>query len=121
MFFFFQAEDGIRDSSVTGVQTCALPIYRCALAAHLLTEKSVVVVAAVKADVVEDAALPVNVDFVAVRALRNAHAGGQSEQVFELASENGSSGDGGLIESGGGCDFSDFDNGTVSDDDLLRD
>src|SRR5260370_23136925 len=27
-FFFFQAEDGIRDSSVTGVQTCALPIYR---------------------------------------------------------------------------------------------
>src|SRR5207237_2157680 len=24
---FFQAEDGIRDSSVTGVQTCALPIY----------------------------------------------------------------------------------------------
>ena len=27
-FFFFQAEDGIRDWSVTGVQTCALPIYR---------------------------------------------------------------------------------------------
>src|SRR5437879_13835083 len=26
-FFFFQAEDGIRDTSVTGVQTCALPIY----------------------------------------------------------------------------------------------
>src|SRR5437762_3921513 len=27
LFFFFQAEDGIRDTSVTGVQTCALPIY----------------------------------------------------------------------------------------------
>src|SRR5262249_58147302 len=27
-FFFFQAEDGIRDWSVTGVQTCALPIYQ---------------------------------------------------------------------------------------------
>src|SRR5260370_19079696 len=27
-FFFFQAEDGIRDSSVTGVQTCALPILK---------------------------------------------------------------------------------------------
>src|SRR5260370_21707797 len=27
IFFFFQAEDGIRDSSVTGVQTCALPIF----------------------------------------------------------------------------------------------
>src|SRR5271170_3585977 len=26
-FFFFQAEDGIRDPLVTGVQTCALPIY----------------------------------------------------------------------------------------------
>src|SRR5438046_6484115 len=26
IFFFFQAEDGIRDWSVTGVQTCALPI-----------------------------------------------------------------------------------------------
>src|SRR5207248_8554338 len=26
-FFFFQAEDGIRDRTVTGVQTCALPIF----------------------------------------------------------------------------------------------
>src|SRR5688572_32619785 len=28
VFFFFQAEDGIRDLTVTGVQTCALPISR---------------------------------------------------------------------------------------------
>src|SRR5216683_7315024 len=28
-FFFFQAEDGIRDLIVTGVQTCALPISNC--------------------------------------------------------------------------------------------
>src|SRR5438093_5375979 len=28
LFFFFQAEDGIRDWSVTGVQTCALPIFQ---------------------------------------------------------------------------------------------
>src|SRR5437764_14537140 len=37
MFFFFQAEDGIRDTSVTGVQTCALPISSClheAVVAH---------------------------------------------------------------------------------------
>src|SRR2546430_3418051 len=27
LLFFFQAEDGIRDLTVTGVQTCALPIY----------------------------------------------------------------------------------------------
>src|SRR5260221_6374483 len=31
-FFFFQAEDGIRDHCVTGVQTCALPI--CLMSAH---------------------------------------------------------------------------------------
>src|SRR2546426_8564676 len=31
-FFFFQAEDGIRDYKVTGVQTCALPIYASAFA-----------------------------------------------------------------------------------------
>src|SRR5689334_2248712 len=29
-FFFFQAEDGIRDGTVTGVQTCALPIWAAA-------------------------------------------------------------------------------------------
>ena len=29
LFFFFQAEDGIRDYKVTGVQTCALPIWLC--------------------------------------------------------------------------------------------
>src|SRR2546430_6383305 len=37
-FFFFQAEDGIRDLTVTGVQTCALPIYasRVLMRDHLL-------------------------------------------------------------------------------------
>src|SRR5207248_6142575 len=29
--FFFQAEDGIRDRTVTGVQTCALPIFQVVL------------------------------------------------------------------------------------------
>src|ERR1019366_4859018 len=33
-FFFFQAEDGIRDWSVTGVQTCALPISVFGLRVH---------------------------------------------------------------------------------------
>src|SRR5258708_7244587 len=31
LFFFFQAEDGIRDDLVTGVQTCALPIFNGAI------------------------------------------------------------------------------------------
>src|SRR5216683_3095972 len=35
--FFFQAEDGIRDLIVTGVQTCALPIFGCALQAKAET------------------------------------------------------------------------------------
>src|SRR5205823_9349143 len=34
LFFFFQAEDGIRDKLVTGVQTCALPISHGARQAH---------------------------------------------------------------------------------------
>src|SRR5699024_4988784 len=34
LFLFFQAEDGIRDRNVTGVQTCALPIYRKARLHH---------------------------------------------------------------------------------------
>src|SRR5258708_11947612 len=34
--FFFQAEDGIRDDLVTGVQTCALPIY---LVRHLVRHR----------------------------------------------------------------------------------
>src|SRR5688500_20180024 len=33
--FFFQAEDGIRDYKVTGVQTCALPIYHRPRRAHV--------------------------------------------------------------------------------------
>src|SRR5256885_12601583 len=37
LFFFFQAEDGIRDYKVTGVQTCALPIYYALLSARSAT------------------------------------------------------------------------------------
>src|SRR5438046_10530014 len=36
-FFFFQAEDGIRDWSVTGVQTCALPIFNSRTTSMLVT------------------------------------------------------------------------------------
>src|ERR1700730_14086780 len=47
---------------------------RGALAAHLLAEEAVVVVSAIKADVVEDTALAVDVDFVAVGTLADADA-----------------------------------------------
>src|ERR1039457_1138830 len=39
LFFFFQAEDGIRDYKVTGVQTCALPIYVAGRAALVAEEQ----------------------------------------------------------------------------------
>src|SRR2546430_635769 len=39
-FFFFQAEDGIRDLTVTGVQTCALPIF---VADGIPTEKQEII------------------------------------------------------------------------------
>src|SRR5256884_1618705 len=38
-FFFFQAEDGIRDVAVTGVQTCALPISPPTRAEHRRTRR----------------------------------------------------------------------------------
>ena len=47
MFFFFQAEDGIRDYKVTGVQTCALPIHftwraHCIACVYLLAVATIV-------------------------------------------------------------------------------
>src|SRR2546427_2116341 len=39
--FFFQAEDGIRDLTVTGVQTCALPIWTVARAAAQIARQLV--------------------------------------------------------------------------------
>src|SRR3712207_9163746 len=35
-FIFFQAEDGIRDIGVTGVQTCALPIFSAAVGSSMM-------------------------------------------------------------------------------------
>src|SRR5256885_6907054 len=40
LFFFFQAEDGIRDYKVTGVQTCALPISRISASTPLPQEST---------------------------------------------------------------------------------
>src|SRR5437762_6851272 len=48
-YFFFQAEDGIRDTSVTGVQTCALPIYPASIYGDQLALAERVAVQAVQA------------------------------------------------------------------------
>src|SRR3712207_6873403 len=62
IFFFFQAEDGIRDIGVTGVQTCALPIFERALDVLLPAPAERVVAAlalAAAARVVEEDAVAV--------------------------------------------------------------
>src|SRR5205809_1827335 len=41
-FFFFQAEDGIRDVAVTGVQTCALPIWNMARSCWSLVRRGAI-------------------------------------------------------------------------------
>src|SRR5205807_7084451 len=40
-FFFFQAEDGIRDYKVTGVKTCALPIFKITDIYYLQVQQAV--------------------------------------------------------------------------------
>src|SRR5579859_5843814 len=68
------------------------------LAARLLAKEAVVIVPAIETDVVEDAALPVEVDLVAIRALNDAGAGRQGEKVLELAAKHGRSRDGRLAK-----------------------
>ncbi len=64
-------------------------IYGGALASGLLAEEAVVVVAAVEADVVEDAALPCEVDLVAVRPLHDRDVWRQGQEVFKFPAEHG--------------------------------
>src|SRR5256886_8518907 len=67
--FFFQAEDGIRDLTVTGVQTCALPIYRLVrLAARSLRRKTHQTIARITADFEE---LHFNTSIAALMELLN--------------------------------------------------
>src|SRR2546430_5302399 len=60
-FFFFQAEDGIRDLTVTGVQTCALPIY-LGRQRHDLHELFLTQLTAHRAEDARGAGLPLVVD-----------------------------------------------------------
>src|SRR3712207_9409008 len=53
--FFFQAEDGIRDIGVTGVQTCALPIWTVKLKADGLADSYVYVLHSRLSQVMSDA------------------------------------------------------------------
>src|SRR5437660_3899162 len=96
-------------------------VNRGALATHLFAEESVVVVATVEADVVEDAPLPVDIDLVAVRTLSNADAGGQCQQVFKFAPEHRCRCHGDLVKGRRGGRLRNFHNRHVANDDLLCD
>src|SRR5207237_7501355 len=69
--FFFQAEDGIRDSSVTGVQTCALPI---SFAQQTLQTIEVVGVAPVPGAEIDRDKVPSNVETIGARELDHSRA-----------------------------------------------
>src|SRR5262249_58037108 len=79
--FFFQAEDGIRDWSVTGVQTCALPILRLFAEFKAGNDERLAEIERRSADVVTDekverinAALTRRLDELAVKSARPAFA-----------------------------------------------
>src|SRR2546430_13492271 len=65
-FFFFQAEDGIRDLTVTGVQTCALPILRNLRAAGIIRPEAALVHPTHTPTVATVAPAPASVDSLAV-------------------------------------------------------
>src|SRR6202022_2406633 len=85
----------------------------------LLAEEAVVIVATVERDVVEDSALAVDVDLVAIGALDDADARGKGEEVFELAAHDGRGGYGLLVQRGGRRCCDDVDQRGRADDDGL--
>src|ERR1041384_8429941 len=70
-FLFFQAEDGIRDKLVTGVQTCALPIWKESLALDLRSDEGKRIARALidRADVVIDNFLPAQRESLGLTAM----------------------------------------------------
>src|SRR5256885_6326675 len=62
VFFFFQAEDGIRDYKVTGVQTCALPIFIKIGEGHTEALASRVRDSGLRADVCKSSVVPLVIE-----------------------------------------------------------
>src|SRR6266478_616840 len=91
-----------------------------ALSAELLAEEAVVVITAIKADVIEYTALSVKVDLVSIRPLGNRHTGCQRQQIFKLAPQHWRRADREFAQCRGRFSFCRFDDWYVRDDDLLR-
>src|SRR5207248_8936339 len=79
-FFFFQAEDGIRDRTVTGVQTCALPIFEAERRALEPHDGAAV-------DLGEEGFGGLPQQFGRDGALRDGHEGGVRHVLRQLRSE----------------------------------
>src|SRR2546427_12041425 len=115
-FFFFQAEDGIRDLTVTGVQTCALPIWSHSAVAIGREDGTVLGRAegpgaamrpggaaasvVVLADIARRAATQAVVSLPVDRAVVGAAGAGRAQGQQELAAARGA---GGNREGGGGA------------------
>src|SRR5699024_11570061 len=98
--FFFQAEDGIRDRNVTGVQTCALPIFMGERRWRAASKAGLATIPAIVRDTQDDSllrdALLENIHRVQLNPLEEAHAYQQLLEEFsvtqnELADRIGSS------------------------------
>src|SRR5256886_7656760 len=79
-FFFFQAEDGIRDLTVTGVQTCALPIRPPQDHLRLREQRLRTAARGEGSFEVERAAVGENLTRVRARELQRRPVGGRSEE-----------------------------------------
>src|SRR5215813_8039252 len=90
-FFFFQAEDGIRDADVTGVQTCALPISRADIFVTATGNLDVITIEHMRK--MKDRAIVANIGHfdseIQVAALRNLKWHNVKPQVDEIEFPDG--------------------------------
>src|SRR5690606_40994678 len=86
IIFFFQAEDGIRDFHVTGVQTCALPIWPTTRSSSKCLEKRAVSMVA-EVISVEGRTYPVEVRYRPLEGEGEGDAGGEPREGDRTRSE----------------------------------
>jgi len=104
-FFFFQAEDGIRDRDVTGVQTCALPISSREHAPWALNDFGIrVIISTSFADIFynnsfKNGMLPIRVDEETLAKLMDdAERGANATLTIDLEAQTISGPDGGTVK-----------------------
>src|SRR6266508_5369520 len=84
-FFFFQAEDGIRDGHVTGVQTCALPIWASGTSLTGLFGVGPVIAGLVIGDVADVTRFPGRSHFAAYNGTAPVEVSSGGRKVYRLS------------------------------------